>query len=198
MTYSESDHMWSANTAADLERKMVRQIVEIFRQEHENARALPKHVSRKTGLPPDTIKKWKNGLHPPRLGHFLLLLKHYPDVLKFLVELVAYNTAAKVEKSILKSSAAGIVPGDAAGAEVYRAKYCTINLSLPLRIASELNQRQLWFLSLLQQGERRKADYIAATWEVSQRMAKYDVEALVKQRLIRFKGAKKNGWYEAV
>lgn len=198
MTYSESDHIWSANMAADLEQKMLLQIVEIFIQEHENARALSKHVSKKTGLPPDTIKKWKNGRNPPRLGHFLLLLKHYPDVLKFLVELVAHSNGAEKEKTAPTSSLAEALPVGAADPEIYSAEYCTINLSLPLRIANELNQRQLWFLGLLQQGERRKAEHIASTWQVSHRMAMYDVETLIKQGLIRFRGAKKNGWYEAV
>lgn len=195
MTYAESDHIWSTNLATDLERKMMLQISGIFTHEHDNARAIPKHVSKKTGIPPDTIKKWKNGLNPPRLGYFLLLLKHYPDALKFMLELVGPKPALESVSPVSTGVNTGtVIPAP----EVYRAKYCTINLSLPLRIASELNQRQLWFLGLLQQGERWKADHIAATWEVSHRMAKYDVEALVKQGLIRFRGAKKNEWYELI
>ena len=44
---------------------------------------------------------------------------------------------------------------------------------------------------------KQKADHIAAIWQVSIRMAKYDVEVLVKTGLIRFVGARKTGWYEA-
>ena len=198
MISSESDQIWSTYLATGLERKMMLQISEAFAKEHNDARAIPKHVSKKTGISPDTIKKWKNGLNPPRLRHFSLVLKHYPDARQFLLDLVIHNMASKGDKIVLKIPRTDLVLQDTACAKFYGAKYCTISLSLPIRIAIELNQRQLWFLGLLQQGEHRKADYISATWQVSLRMAKYDVEDLIKQSLIRFKGAKKNGWYEVV
>jgi hypothetical protein len=110
--------------------------------------------------------------------------------------LVGHSNSSEEKQSSPKPNLPDAGIQNTADSGIYRAMYCTINLTLPLRIASELNQRQLWFLGLLQQGERRKADHIAATWQVSTRMAKYDVEALVKKGLIRFNGAKKNGWYE--
>ena len=197
MTYPESDHIFPTALATNLERQIMHLMAEIFRQEHGDARAIPKYVSRRTGIPTDTIRKWKNAKNPPCLGHFLIIAKFYPDVLNTMLELIGCTPALK-ERDIIPAPQTGADNQNFTQREkIYHAKYCTINLSLPLRIANDLNHRQLWFLGLLQRGERRKVSHITATWEVSDRMARYDIEALVKQRLIRFRGAKKNGWYEA-
>jgi hypothetical protein len=47
-----------------------------------------------------------------------------------------------------------------------------------------LNQRQLWFLGLVQQGYQVKAADIASFWGVSSRTAKYDMADLVRLRLV--------------
>jgi predicted DNA-binding ribbon-helix-helix protein len=80
----------------------------------------------------------------------------------------------------------------------YRASPCTIDVTLAPEIARTLNQRQLWFLGAILDGERLRAEDIARSWQVVHRTAKRDVAGLQEQKLIRYTGAKKTGRYEIV
>jgi Fic family protein len=79
--------------------------------------------------------------------------------------------------------------------KIYSVSSVTINVTLPLTQASNLNQRQLWFLGRVQQGLTSKADDIEAAWGVTLRTAKRDIAGLIDLQLIRFSGARKNGRY---
>lgn len=82
--------------------------------------------------------------------------------------------------------------------KIYRSENCTINITIDPRIAQKLNQRQLWFLSRLQQNEKVKADDIVAQWGASIGSAKSDISEMIRLRLIRFYGAKKTGFYAVI
>ena len=69
-------------------------------------------------------------------------------------------------------------------------------MTISLNRASQLNQRQLWFLGMLQQGYVIKAEHVTATWNVSLRTAKYDIATMAETGLIRFVGTRRTGSYE--
>ena len=82
-------------------------------------------------------------------------------------------------------------------AELEGANFCTISVTISLKHAQNLNQRQLWFLGMLQQGYRVRANDSVKTWDVSSRTAKYDISLLTKMGLVQFIGPPKTGKYEA-
>lgn len=48
----------------------------------------------------------------------------------------------------------------------------------------QLNQRQLWYLGQLQQGEQMIASNIVETWRVHSKTARRDVKGLLEAKLI--------------
>lgn len=58
-----------------------------------------------------------------------------------------------------------------------------------------LTRRQLRFLVKLQEEGRSNAGTISHHWQVSRRTAKRDNAYLAKHKIIRFSGARKNGYY---
>jgi hypothetical protein len=194
MARTESDHMFRDFSGEDLEQKLLLQILKILDEKYQNARSVPKQIGKIAGVAPDTVRKWRSGCNSLCLGHFLLLAKVYPEVLQAMLDLVGHESVSVTPNQTVFDEPEA--PKSTPLGKIYSAKYCTINFNLSLDIARRLNQRQLWFLGLLQQNQRINADDIAIVWDVSARMAKYDVETLLEQGLIRFRGAKKNGWYE--
>jgi len=155
-----------------------------------------KHIGQLTGARLRTIKNWFEARNAPSSGHLLLLARSSPALLKFIIEQIggddlwdAFNllgnraTGAKTAKNAPKKG------------RIYSAEFCTINF--PKGNGSKhFNQRQMWFLESLKQGDHCKADDIAKTWKVSPRTAKYDIAKLMNAGLVQFVGAKKTGCYE--
>lgn len=75
-------------------------------------------------------------------------------------------------------------------------KIVSINVTLSVKDAIKLNQRQLCFLGKLQQGMNAKADDIMNPWKVSSRTAWRDIARLEEMGLIQFVGSNKFGQYE--
>jgi hypothetical protein len=59
-----------------------------------------------------------------------------------------------------------------------------------------LNERQLWFLDMLQKTERMKNKHIASHWNVALRTAKRDTEALIAKGFIASMRSGGTGWFE--
>ena len=60
------------------------------------------------------------------------------------------------------------------------------------------NERQDWFLILLQDTNEGRAEHITAEFGVSLKTARRDIERLKEAGKIRFVGAKKTGKYEII
>ena len=58
-----------------------------------------------------------------------------------------------------------------------------------------VNSRQQWFLDQVKVGVKVSANDIAGHWKVSEKTAKRDIADLKRKRLIKFRGAPKNGTY---
>ena len=146
----------------------------------------------------NTVKAWYEGRNPPNSSHFVMLARHSPSVMRVLMELVGQRDFWEryQQESLVPETSADGTKNRLAG-KVYTEKSFGINVKIDFALGSKLNARQLWFLGLLQQGHKIKADHIALTWQVTVRAGEIDIAGLVKAKLIRFVGAKKTGGYEA-
>jgi Fic family protein len=75
-------------------------------------------------------------------------------------------------------------------------RHLTVKVAIVPSEHGNLNQRQLWFLGLLQKGKSLRAQDIATAWRVSLGSARSDLAQLTKARFIKFVGARKNGQYK--
>jgi hypothetical protein len=185
-------------TSAITDKKLAFLIQKILRQEYKNQSSAVKRIGKKTGIELRAIRDWYEGRKPPKSTHLLILACHYPQLLPEIMKSIgqvdlwampeqgfgAHNTYPRQLEN---------VPHD----KIYSARSCTINVTFDIEKGGKLNQRQLWFLGLLQQGYKVRSVDIMAVWKASARAAKYDIEGLVGLELIRFIGSRKTGYYEA-
>ena len=66
------------------------------------------------------------------------------------------------------------------------------------KIASGLNQRQLWFIGELQQDRMVRVEDMMRVWQACLRTARRDVRGLVEKRIAYFSGGKRNGRYRLI
>ena len=173
-------------------------VQKILRHEYKNRSAAVKRIGKKTGIELRAIRDWYEGRKPPKSIHLLLLATHYQEVLLLVMKLIGRTDLWVAYQQYINSlNTDPGEPKNPLSETIYSARSCTINVTLNIESAGKLNQRQLWFLGLLQQGHKIKAADIMAVWKVSFRAAKYDVAGLADLELVRFVGARKTGYYEA-
>lgn len=193
--------MWSRKEVILLEQKITARISGALHQIFRNNPTAVKGIAEETGGALTTVKKWYEGRNPPSLGHFLILCRHYESVLEAFLGLsgndylIAHVLPAKAKNrvSLLETNDTILDGTTPHVSEVYGAGICTINVAVPFEVARKLNQRQLWFLGLLQQGRRVQIDFIVKQWGTSIRTAKTDISGLKEGGLIRFDGSQKTG-----
>lgn len=167
-------------------------MAETLQKTYNNAGSAIKKIGRDTGMSLSSIGKWYQGKYPPKSAHLLQLASMYPELLNGILLLIGKGDL--IPSDTAGTSRANIVDVTTSS-HIYRVKYVPINVSANNHIAMKLNQRQLWFVSKLQQGERTKASDIAFYWGVSEKTAKRDIARLQNYDMIRFYGARKNGYY---
>lgn len=199
MSQKKMGHILPIENAAKIEQELMQEIANIFRQEYKDIYSAVKQISRKTNIPIETVKRWNKGRNPPSSGHLIILAHSYSAVLQMILKLAGRPDLA--EACLLQGNA----PTESAENDIRSdvtendgAKNCTINVTISLNTAGKLNQRQLWFLGMLQQGHIVKAEHITSTWSVSLRTAKYDIAAMTEARLIKFVGSKGAGRYKVL
>jgi len=196
MSFSKNDQILPP-TVTDKELAFL--IQKILRQEYKNRGSAVKRIANKTGLELRTIRNWYEGRKAPKSVHLLLLASHYQEVLHLVIKLIGRSDLwAVYEQNISLLNVAVDTAENPSSEKIYSAKSCTINVTIDTEKARALNQRQLWYLGLVQQGHKIKATDIMVVWDVSARTAKYDMEGLVDLDLIHFVGARKTGYYAAI
>ncbi len=161
-----------------------------LKEEYGQQASPVKIIARQTGASIATIRKWYSGEKQPSLKYIIILAQNSKNVLRAFLEIVGKRDLWELfQKNLLAA-------GKQHGQEIYSAKFCTIKIILPYEVIVQLNQRQLWYLGLLQQGHKIKAVDIASNWKISIRSAKYDIKGLVRLKLIWFVGGRKNGYYK--
>lgn len=199
MSFSKMDQVFPLKPRAISDPELARIVAHALRQDFGEKRHAIKHISRLTGANLRSIKNWYIGVNVPSSGHLLLLARSSETLLHFILEQIGgedlrdafqllnggMNSNKNKSKKIPKS-------------EIYSDKSVTINISIDPLHVENLNQRQLWFLGRLAQGDRTKAEDIAQIWQVNLRTAKRDLAVLSQKELLCFKGAKKTGFYVCV
>jgi hypothetical protein len=196
MSPKKLDHIFPKKTPAEIELKITKNLKKILRDHYHESPSALKWICLKTGAHERAARNWYNGLNTPRSGHLLALARSYPAVLQMLLELIERpDLAAMCSPQRPSARHQGKNEKTGASARDEGAISCTINVTINLSISGKLNQRQLWFLGMLQHGQNVKAENITRTWSVSLRTAKYDIAAMIDAGLIRFVGIRGTGRY---
>lgn len=167
-----------------------------LRAEHQNDPALVRKIHADTNIKLHTVEKWIYGVNSPKSGHLLKLASLYPEVLKAILETIGRGDVWElcVREKIPNTMREQLIRKKPRNA-VYRDKNVPINILIETETATKLNKRQLWFLSELQKNKKRCAQDIAGKWQVDVKTARRDIAGLVALGIIRFDGARKNGFY---
>lgn len=164
--------------------------------EHTNDSSSVKNISARTGINRHTIAKWYQATNAPSSEHLLVLAAIYPEVLKGLLKMIGridvwrYSLLKDVPRKMADQIGERQGPRD-----VYSDKFVHLDVVIDLRIATLLNQRQLWFLGELQNNFDAKADAIVTVWRKTLRTARRDIQGMLDMDMITYRGAPKNGRY---
>ncbi|MCK6418277.1 MAG: hypothetical protein L6Q57_04975 [Alphaproteobacteria bacterium] len=198
MSFSKEDRLFPSLSGPISDPDLAIKIATALRRDFGDSRHAIKRIGKLTGANLRTIKNWYNARHSPSSNHLLTLSRMSKEILRIVLEEIGGKELLEAAKPLIEGSdspKSGHLNG--AKVKIYSARFCTINVTVDLNTTGQINQRQLWFMGMLQQGHRIKAEEIARTWDVSQRTAKYDVAGLMDTGLVKFIGAKKTGWYAA-
>lgn len=193
MSQKKHGHIRPPFQEAYLEEKMGELVSRALREEHKREPSPVKKISKKTGLAPDSIKRWYTGKKLPSLGHFLMLAQSYPEIFKVFLEMVGHGYLT----AYVRSSTGG----NTELLEYLPASKNPLTDNVPINFDDPINlpnDRQYWFLILLQQTHKGRAEDIAAEFDVSIKTARRDIKALKMAGKVRFIGAKKTGSYEII
>lgn len=202
MSFSKVDQVFPIKPKAVSDAEFSRIVALALRHDFGDTPSAIKRIGQLTGANLRAIKNWYEARNTPSSGHLLLLARSSPTLLQFILKQIGgedlWDAFSLLNAGIENKKTTEPPEQTSSNNEIYGAEYCTIKVSITPGVAWSLNQRQLWFLGILQQGGSPKAEDIVATWKVSIRAARYDVGELSKAGLIRFLGSKKKGKYEAV
>lgn len=196
MSVSKKDQVFPGGSATSNERVIALLIAKALREDYGALGSAVKRIGRRIGANPRAIRNWYEGRNAPNSVHLLLLAQSSPRVFEALLELIGRTDlldAHEHGKMILNG---GTETGDTA--KNYSAENFTITVNINPTLRRQLNERQLWFLSFLQQGHNLKAAQISSAWDVSLRSARADISGLIEKGLVLFKGAKRTGKYEII
>lgn len=199
MSFSKDDRVFHVKSHAISDAEFAKIIGTALRKDFGELASAVKTIGQMTRANPRAIRNWYEARNVPSSGHLLVLARSSPSILQFILEQIGGRDLADAfgllanrdtgDARELKTSQQGVI---------YTDKLVSINGNIPTHIVDRLNQRQRWFVGLLQQNQNVKADDIAIVWGVNARSAWRDVAGLTKIGLVKFTGAKKNGKYEII
>lgn len=164
---------------------IAKSVSDALRHEHADIHSAIKQIERITGINALTANNWYKGRYAPKSSYLLMLAAHYPEVLHVVCKLMGMEALWQHAISL------GIV--DSMRARLHKKwkrpcaigdKFVPIHVRVDAQIAVQLNQRQLWFLGHLQQGNQMTASGITATWHVHSKTARRDIKGLLEAKLI--------------
>ena len=191
MSVAKKDQVFPIKSVAISDAALAKLIAAGLRTDYGDSTSAIKVIGLKTGASLRAIKNWYSGKNTPSSSHLLTLARSSPSILQIVLEQIggadlrdAFALLNLSEKKNFFGKPRQITE-----------KNFRIDVEVSARIGKNLNQRQLWFLTRLRQGEQLKSSAIAAEWQVTDRSARADVAEMVRLDLIRFQGAKKAGVY---
>lgn len=183
-------HIRPSFQEAYLEKKVGELVSRALREEHEREASPMKQISKKTSIAPDSVKRWYTSKKPPSLGHFLMLVQNYPEILKAFLGMVGHGyLAAHVGPVAVANNEGETLPSVAVFRDIS---------DIPNVPKNPLNERQAWFLIRLQRTGEARAEDIAAHFKVALKTARRDIEGLKMTGKVRFIGSKRMGAYEII
>lgn len=195
MSVAKKDQVFPGGTKPISDTELAIIVAAALRRDFGNANSAVKRIGKATNVNLRAIKNWYEARNTPSSGHLLLLARVSPSIFKFVLEQIGGISPSEASPPPKQGDS---TPQAVNQSKIYRSENCTINITISPRIAQKLNQRQLWFLSRLQQSEKVKADDIVAQWGASIGSAKSDISGMTRMGLIRFYGAKKTGFYAVI
>lgn len=196
MSVPKKDRVFPAKSVGISDTELAKLVAAGLRKDYGDLPSAIKEIGLKTGANLRAIKNWYQGRNAPSSSHLLTLARSSPSILQIVLEQVGgadlrdafmllemgHNKGMDA-KTILKTAS-----------EITENSF-RIHVDISPAMAGKLNERQLWFLGILQQGQKLKTADIAAQWGVTDRSARGDVAALTELGLIRLAGSRKAGWY---
>lgn len=196
MSVSKKDRVFPTKSVGIADAELAKLIATGLRKDYGDLPSAIKEIGLKTGANLRAIKNWYEGRNAPSSSHLLTLARSSPSILQIVLE--------QVGGADLRDAFMLLEMGDNKGmdgktslknAPGIAENSFRIQVDISPAIAGKLNERQLWFLGILQQGQKLKTADIAAQWSVTGRSARGDVAALTELGLIRLVGSRKAGWY---
>lgn len=198
MSFSKNDQVFPPDFFINIERRIAQAVAKALRQDYEELPSAVKWIGRKTGAHPRAIRNWYEARNAPNSAHLVMLARSSAHVLRVLLELIERVDLAEYCERDFSDPSLRVLPlHRKSSPKFYGEKSFTIKVAVKPSVAILLNQRQLWFLGMLQEGADIRTGDIASIWGVTNRSAKADIAHLKKLGLVRFVGAKKNGHYRA-
>ncbi len=188
MSFKQNSQVWSPSAQRNLVLEIIRQTLQ---DAHAKDSSVIKFAGKKTGVSYHTINKWYQGKNVPKSTHLLILLKSYPPMLHCLIE--ALNLDIQYESD--EASFIGSTSNHPCRSNKDSDKIVVIDINIGVEVATQLNLRQLWFVSELHKTKRLSTNSIVQHWSVSKRTAQRDVRYLVKLELVCNLGNLKEGYY---
>lgn len=201
MSLAEMDQVFPLFKSSFSSQELAQNISAALRRDCGGTRHAIKRLSKQLNVKPRTVKNWYEARNTPSLLHLLQLARVSSSLAGFLLEQIGGADLRRTfERTQKKNERVRRRLEMEKGANIYRSTFkisrstfLTLN---PGRNPKKPNRRQAWFLEMLRCGKRLKAEDLAAACDVSRSTAKSDIAGLVRKRCIRFRGARKNGWYE--
>ena len=188
MSFSKTDQVFTSISQDEI----AELIAKMLRDQYGKSGSARKIIGRKIGVDPRTIKNWYEGKSAPNLAHFITLARRSPVFVEWFLRQSGYDDLAK---TLLVRSA---MASDAAAApqlSFYSIKIDPNQFEEHLEVIQNLNQRQVWFYSQLQEGHLVTARDLTEVWQIGSATAKRDIATLVNLGLVSYVGSRRSGFY---
>lgn len=194
MSKSKKDRLFPIKPQAVSDEEIARIVASALRQDFGDSASAVKRIGQLTNANLRAIKNWYEARNAPSSGHLLLLARSSPSILKFILVQIGGEDLWDAFR-LLSSHALATIPEPEP--PTYSDRSVTKNVPINVPIKS-MNERQRWFLILLQRKNGACARDIADHFKVALKTARRDIEGLKEAEKIRFVGAKKTGSYEII
>lgn len=180
-------------------------IAELLRKEHGDSHRAIKQVMRQTDASERSVKHWFSGQHGPDAVYFLRLVVSSPVIKAFVLGLIegpaTQSPSGPVDRFALSAAREAYATGEKTTGKAATRGQGDGSKRDPKRDPinvpdlSELNERQRWFLALVEEGRRCGAKEIVAGWKVSLKTARRDISTLQQTQLLEYIGSRRRGRY---
>lgn len=196
MSFTKNDQVFPYKKRGISEQKVAHEIANILWTKFGEVSSAVKVIGKQTGANPRAIRNWYEGRNAPSAVHLIILARRVPEITEWVLDML--NICLPMPLESLHEVHRQKASKSDSKMKTYTAENCGINSVINANAAMKLNIRQLWFLEMIQKGERMRAGQVATAWHVSLRTAETDIAKLVRFKLVRFTGSRKSGHYEAI